>query len=36
MIDDKHREYVANEVGLDHEFSLSPGQNTMIAEKGGS
>jgi hypothetical protein len=23
-------EYVANEVALDQEFSLSPGQNTMI------
>ena len=27
----KHREYLANEVSLDHEFSLSPGQSTMIA-----
>jgi hypothetical protein len=27
----KHREYTANEVSLDQEFSLSPGQSTMIA-----
>ena len=27
----KHREYLANEVSLDQEFSLSPGQNIMIA-----
>ena len=27
----KHREYIANEVSLDQEFSLSPGQSIMIA-----
>ena len=27
----KHKEYTANEVSLDKEFSLSPGQSTMIA-----
>jgi len=27
----KHREYIANEVSLDQEFSLSAGQRTMIA-----
>ena len=27
----KHKEYTANEISLDKEFSLSPGQSTIIA-----
>ena len=29
----KYMEYVANEVNLDQEFSLSPGQSAMIADE---
>jgi hypothetical protein len=32
-ISKKHRKHFLNEVNLDHEFSLSPGQSTTIAEE---